>query len=465
MGRHSFIQIQKLPDVSGRIDYISSHEKQENLYATYQTADNDFWHSLAEESQQEFLKSGTRGKCIEARELIIALPERYTEFPPQEVLELFTNDFADRHHVECVSALHHNKKKTNYHIHLIFSERQFLKEPQVKVASRNMFYNEHGEHVRTKKEISDETGIRKGCKIIPKGGIYEQRLFSPKNSYFKSEQFLLEEKRLYTDLINKHLDNPAEKLQVFKGNGIYLPTRKIGKNNPKRKEILADNKIRQEWNYSVDEALITGMDEKEIYQVKTEEITLRVKNSIAQNGRQPNLFYRIVEQAVSFLKMLIEKWKVPPRPVLKIDMAEFRNMQNIKQQLEGRLMAIQQVENQVIPELIHKIDSTKGIFKGKERKELQEQLSEEKKRLLSMKQSFSAVVQGAGFHTVQDFILIYRKAENEVLRYQKEMEHYTAHGGTRPPEKESVRKRLNRLIEENKQTSSVVKKRNGREVR
>ena len=111
---------------------------------------------------------------------------------------------------------------------------------------------------------------------------------------------------MYTELINKYLDNPAEKLQVFKSNGIYLPTKKIGKNNPKMKEIFADNKVRHEWNYSVDEALITGMDEKDIYQVKAEEITLRVKDSIAQNGKQPNLFCRIVEQAVSYFKVLIE---------------------------------------------------------------------------------------------------------------------------------------------------------------
>jgi hypothetical protein len=27
---------------------------------------------------------------------------------------------------ECISALHHNKRKTNYHIHLIFAERELL---------------------------------------------------------------------------------------------------------------------------------------------------------------------------------------------------------------------------------------------------------------------------------------------------------------------------------------------------
>jgi hypothetical protein len=128
MARHSFIQMSKLPNVKGRISYITSHARQENLYATYRTADNEFWSNLARESQQEFKRSGTEGKCIEARELIIALPEVYTRYEPQEVLEDFTEEFRRRYGVECVSALHHNKRKTNYHIHLIFSERKLLPE-------------------------------------------------------------------------------------------------------------------------------------------------------------------------------------------------------------------------------------------------------------------------------------------------------------------------------------------------
>lgn len=54
--------------------------------------------------------------------------------------------------MECVSALHHNKRKTNYHIHLIFSERELLPEPIEMIATRNMFYNEQKKHVRTKKK-------------------------------------------------------------------------------------------------------------------------------------------------------------------------------------------------------------------------------------------------------------------------------------------------------------------------
>ena len=131
MPRHSFIQMSKLPNVKGRISYITSHARQENLYATYRTADSTFWSNLARESQQEFQRSGTEGKCIEARELIIALPKIYTQYEPQQVLTDFTEEFRRRYGVECVSALHHNKRKTNYHIHLIFSERKLLPEPDV----------------------------------------------------------------------------------------------------------------------------------------------------------------------------------------------------------------------------------------------------------------------------------------------------------------------------------------------
>ena len=61
MPRHSFIQMSKLPNVKGRISYITSHARQENLYATYRTADSQFWSNLARESQQEFQRSGTEG--------------------------------------------------------------------------------------------------------------------------------------------------------------------------------------------------------------------------------------------------------------------------------------------------------------------------------------------------------------------------------------------------------------------
>ena len=54
----------KLSNVKGRITYISSHAKQENLYAVYETTERKFWRELAKCNQEEFAKSGTEGKCI-----------------------------------------------------------------------------------------------------------------------------------------------------------------------------------------------------------------------------------------------------------------------------------------------------------------------------------------------------------------------------------------------------------------
>ena len=421
------------------------------MYATYQTADVEFWKNLAKENQQEFIKSGTEGKCIEARELIIALPENHTKYNPQQVLETFTEAFKNRYYIECVSALHHNKRKTNYHIHLIFSERQLLPEPENKIASRNMFYDEQGKHIRTKKEILDTEGkVREGCKIIPKGSVYESRMFTNKNQYFKSDEFLAVEKKNFTELINQYIDNPKERLQVFDRNSVYLPTKKIGKHNPKAAEIEKDNQTRQEWNYVVDEALIAGVDEKEIRKVKKQEITTQVSKSIADNGRKPGLFHIFVEQATKHLKTVIEKWRLPPKPVLKVDMIEFRKMQETKEKLEKQIAAIRNLEQYEIPQLKEELEEVKGLFRGRERKSLESRIANAQERLSSMKTYLNTIVNNNGYKSVQGFLRVYKKAEGEVLAYQKAMEQYRTRGGQKPPEEESIREQLQRLAEEAK---------------
>ena len=100
--RNSFIQMSKLPNVKGRISYISSKARQENLYAVYETTDRKFWMELAKCNQEEVKKSGTEGKCIEARELIIALPESFVDYEPDKLLKLFTEHFKQNYGVECI---------------------------------------------------------------------------------------------------------------------------------------------------------------------------------------------------------------------------------------------------------------------------------------------------------------------------------------------------------------------------
>ena len=100
----------------------------------------------------DFKARGTAGKCIEGREFIIALPESFVQYRADDVVRLFTETFHKRYGVECSAALHHNKTKTNYHIHLVFSERKMLEQPEVKIAPEYV-YDEQGKHRRTKKRF------------------------------------------------------------------------------------------------------------------------------------------------------------------------------------------------------------------------------------------------------------------------------------------------------------------------
>ena len=308
MARHSFIQMSKLSDVRGRINYITSPARQENLYATYRTADSGFWSDLARENQYDFRRSGTAGKCIEARELIIALPEEFVDLQPQDVLRDFTEHFKRLYGVECVSALHHNKAKTNYHIHLIFSERQLLKEQIIKIASRSMFYDEQGKHVRTKKEILDEDGnIRNGCRVVKKGEVYERLIFDKKSARFKSKGFLEQVKVSYTDLMNSQLSSESSKLEVYRKDSVYLPMKKIGKNNPKEKEIRENNRAVLRWNEQASN-LVSRLPEEMVLEIKRKEIVQPIQMAAAEGHPVGSSFAAIVRRAAKTLFNFYRRW-------------------------------------------------------------------------------------------------------------------------------------------------------------
>ena len=464
MARHSFIQMTKLPNVKGRISYITSKSRQENLYATYRTADNAFWSNLARESQQEFKRSGTKGKCIEARELVIALPETFTQYEPQELLQQFTDQFRKRYGVECVSALHHNKRKTNYHIHLIFSERTLLPEADIKIASRSVFYDETGKRVRTKKEITGEDGkIRQGCTVIKKGEVYESHLFSVKDDRYKSETFLEGEKEFYTALINSYISDPEQHLKVFDKNSVYLPTKKIGKNNPKEAEIKADNEARQEWNRTADMALVTGIAEAKIIEIKQTEIQDKASESIRTSGWLPDMFLSIVGKAKDFLQNLIREQDMPPKPTLNINMTEFRIMQQLMIRVQDSAKEIKHLQNRVLPKLKQELKDTTGLFKGKERKALAEKIQQTEEEISEKLDKLPDILKEDGYPDVQAFMATYREMESVVERYEREVWEYNLKlkqkekPAKKPPERQSVREHLRQLQEQGKQQSHKKK--------
>lgn len=376
--------------------------------------------------------------------------------------------------MECVSALHHNKRKTNYHIHLIFSERKLLPEPDIKIATRSVFYDETGKRVHTKKEITGEDGqIRKGCTVIKKGEIYESHLFTVKDDKFKSEPFLREVKEIYTDLINRHISNPEQQLKVFDKNSVYLPTKKIGKNNPKAAEIETDNAARQEWNRTADMALISGISEAKILEVKQTEIHDKASQSIKSKGWLPNLFRGIVTKAKDFLQNLIQEKDMPPKPTLDINMAEFRTMQKLMIKVQDKAKEIRHLQDTVLPKLKQQLADTKGIFKGKEHKALTEQIQRTEKEIAEKLDKLPDVLKEDGYPDVQAFMATYRKAESVVEQYNRDLAAWEREVRENrrpaekerltPPEKKSIRDQLRRLQAEGRQRSQPKRKSHDRE--
>ena len=73
-----YLDSRKLTNVKGRIKYITNKDKQENIVDYFNTADNEFWKMLAKENQERHRQVKAGGKCCEARELIIGIPQNTT---------------------------------------------------------------------------------------------------------------------------------------------------------------------------------------------------------------------------------------------------------------------------------------------------------------------------------------------------------------------------------------------------
>lgn len=227
-----YLDSRKLTNVKGRIKYITNKDKQENIVDYFDTADNEFWKMLAKENQERHRQVKAGGKCCEARELIIGIPQNAT-ITAKQICYSFKNKYG----VECSCAIHQNNKKgiVNRHCHLIFSERIKLDVPEIveeKRAARTYYYDEKGKKCKKAEAIKT---VKKGT-ILQKGST---RYFSEKNEHFKTQKFVYECKELFL----KNLLQIDWSLRAEKQNK-ELSEKHIGKNNPNAEYIKQNNKLK-----------------------------------------------------------------------------------------------------------------------------------------------------------------------------------------------------------------------------
>lgn len=220
-------------------------------------------------------------------------------------------------------------------------------------------------------------------------------------------------------------------------------------------------------------ALLSGISEAKILEVKQTEIHEKASQSIKSKGWLPGLFRSIVSKAKDFLQNLIREHDMPPKPVLEIDMAEFRTMQNLMIKAQDKAKEIRHLQDTVLLKLKQQLADTKGIFKGKERKALTEQIQRTEKEIAEKLDKLPDVLKEDGYPDVQAFMATYRKAEAVVEQYNRDLAAWEREVRENrrpaekerltPPEKKSIRDQLRRLQAEGRQRSQPKRKSHDRE--
>ncbi len=259
----------------------------------------------------------------------------------------------------------------------------------------------------------------------------------------------------FTNEINQLVLHEEDKLKVFDKNSPYLATKKIGKNNPMEEQIKADNEVRQEWNRTVDRAIVSSVSEEDILRIKKNEITEKIRDSIDLYGDRPDLLASIIKLAIAVLELLINrimlaavgvaekvldvmpgagtgeatKTKVQetavavPHPEMSSLASKYVQLKNVHKELQRQNEAIFNLERNR-GNLEIELSDCNGVFKSGKRTELQKQIDELDCMINNMKRQLSSIVQEYGYDNVKEFYSDYYASKGEYEDYLQESEEW-----------------------------------------
>ena len=203
-------------------------------------------------------------------------------------------------------------------------------------------------------------------------------------------------------------------------------------------------------------ALVEGVPEEDILTVKREKITDKTLQSIRTHGWLPDMFQQIIRGAKDFLQEMIFKFKLPPKPVPKIDLQEWNDMQELMEKLQKQSQAMKSTQ-QEISTLKKQLSETTGFFKGKVRKSLEGKIEQAEKQEKRIHTDMEQTVKQAGYPDVQSFAKTYQKSEklvgeyNEELRAWENQTEQKKEQPSEPPKRASIREKLHRYQQESRQ--------------
>lgn len=217
---------------------------------------------------------------------------------------------------------------------------------------------------------------------------------------------------------------------------------------------------RVRWNQAVDRALISGVAKEDILGVKREKISEEVKRSIELYGNNPSFLAEIIRLAIKALELLIskillaaakvaekivdvvhakvvekeipvlkeepeqaveiqEKVQLPKKPEEPLLLSKYPVIMEVDVELKRRNKEIFAVE-QERGNLEIKMAECTGVFKQKQRKELQERITLLDKKVEKMKAEFSKVLRDAGYANATEFFTELFAVREEKRKYEED---------------------------------------------
>jgi hypothetical protein len=128
-----------------------------------------------------------------------------------------------------------------------------------------------------------------------------------------------------------------------------------------------------------------------------------------------------VETAIQFLKEVISKFLLPPKPVFYGNMARYEQMESQRQGFMRVVQQMKTIDEQEIQPLKARYEALHPVFKAKERKELEKKLNIAAMHRNSLELQLSSSIEDAGYRNIRNFMKDYNKYSGEVSQYEAEV--------------------------------------------
>lgn len=209
-------------------------------------------------------------------------------------------------------------------------------------------------------------------------------------------------------------------------------------------QIKADNEVRQEWNRTVDRAIVSGVSEEDISKIRKDEITKKIRDSIDLYGDRLDLLASIIKLAISVLELLInrimlamvgaaekivdtvviDKWKSSDnvkllKPKMSFPVAKFQRLTDIDielQKINNTIFEYQQQRSNLEIELL----DCKGVLKSGKYAELKKRKDILDIKINNTKENISEILLKYGYENAKEFYTELFKAREEKIRYEED---------------------------------------------